>query len=79
MLIYMTHMHPEASSDPEHCTPKSDAKAMSSWLHAHIKTVDQYEDIYSPKPNEGYTYIEEDTTHIKETTAKEQSLPPSGT
>ena len=33
MLIYRTHMHPESSLDPEHCTPKSDAKARSSWLH----------------------------------------------
>ena len=40
MLIYRTHMHPEASLDPEHCTPKSDARAMSMWLHAHIKIVD---------------------------------------
>ena len=48
MLIYKTHMHPESSLDPEHCTPKSNARARSSWLHAHIKIVDQYEDVYSP-------------------------------
>jgi hypothetical protein len=48
MLIYKTHMHPEASLDPEHCTPKLDARARSNWLHAHIKIVDQYEDVYSP-------------------------------
>jgi hypothetical protein len=30
MLIYRTHMHPESSLDPEHCTPKSDARARSS-------------------------------------------------
>ena len=24
-VIYMIHMNPEASLDPEHCTPKSDA------------------------------------------------------
>jgi hypothetical protein len=52
MLIYKTHMHPEASLDPEHCKPKSDARAMSIWLHAHIKIVDQYEDVYSPEPSE---------------------------
>ena len=45
MLIYSSHMHPEALLDPEHCTPESDARAKSSWLHAHIKTVDQYEDV----------------------------------
>ena len=66
MLIYKTHMHPEASLDPEHCTPKSDARARSSWLHAHIKTVEQYDDVCSPKPNEGDTHMEEDTTHTKE-------------
>ena len=79
MRIYKTHMHPEASLDPEHCTPKSDARARSTWLQAHIKTVDQYEDVYSPKPNEGDTYMEEDTTHTEEATTTKQSLPPSGT
>ena len=38
MLIYKTHIHPESSLDPEHCTPKSDAKARSNWLHARIKS-----------------------------------------
>ena len=32
MLIYKTHMHPEASLNPEHCTPKSDARARNTWL-----------------------------------------------
>ena len=32
MLIYKTHMHPEASLNPEHSTPKSDAIAKNSWL-----------------------------------------------
>ena len=52
MLLYMTHMHPEVSLDPEHCTTKSDARARSSWLHAQRMTVDQYEDVYSPEPSE---------------------------
>jgi hypothetical protein len=60
MLISKTHMHPESSLDPEHCTPKSDAKAKSRWLHSHINIVDQYEDVYSPETNEGDTYMEED-------------------
>ncbi len=70
MLIYTTYMHPEASLDPEHCTPKSDAKARSIWLQVHIKTVDQYEEVYNPEPNEGDTYMEEDTTHIEEGATK---------
>jgi hypothetical protein len=40
MLIYKAHMHPEASLNPDHCTPKSDAKAMNSWLQALIKNID---------------------------------------
>ena len=63
MLIYKTRMHPESSLDPEHCTPKSDARAMSSWLHSHIKLVDHYEDVYSPERNEGDPHMDEDTTH----------------
>ena len=77
--MYRTHMHPEASLDPEHCTPKSDARASSSWLHARIKAVDQYEDVYSPEPNEGDTYKEKDTTYTEEAASNEQGLPPSGT
>ena len=79
MLIYKTHMHPEASLDPEHYTPKSDTKAMSSWLHAHIKIVDRYEDVYSPEPNEGDTHMEEDTTHTEEAAMGEHGLPHGGT
>ena len=79
MLIYMTRMHPEASLDPEHYTPKSDARARSSWLHTHIKAVDHYEDVYNPEPNEGDTYMEEDTTHTEEAAIAEYGLPPSGT
>ena len=52
---------------------------MSSWLHAHIKIVDQYEDVYSPKRNEGDTHMEEDTTHTEEATVGEQGLPQGGT
>ena len=79
MLIYMTHMHPDASLDPEHCTQKSDARAMNNWLHTDIKSIDQHEDVYSPEPNEGDTYMEEDTTHTEDATPSEQDLPPSGT
>ena len=78
MLIYKTHMHPEASLDPEHCTPKSGAKARRSWLHAHIKIVDQYEDVYSPAPNEGDTHMEEDTTHAVDAAVGEHGLQHGG-
>jgi hypothetical protein len=79
MLIYRTHMHPESSLDPEHCTPKSDARARSSWLRSHIKIVDQYEDVYSPEHNEGDTHMEEDTTQREEAAVEEQGLPQGGT
>ena len=79
MLIYMTRMHPESSLDPEHCTPKTDARARSRWLHSHIKIVDQYEDVYSPERSEGDTHMEEDTTHTKEAAVGEQGLPHGGT
>ena len=45
MLIYKTRMHPESTLDPENCTLKSNARARSSWIHNHIKMVDQYEDV----------------------------------
>jgi len=79
MLVYKTRMHPEASLDPEHCTPKSDARARSSWLHAHIKIVDKYVDVYSPEPNDRDTHMKEDTRHTEEATMGEQGLPHSGT
>ena len=75
MLIYRTHMHPEALLDPEHYTLTSDARARRSWLYAHIKTADKYENVYSPEHNEGDAYMEEDTTHTKEAAADEQGLP----
>jgi hypothetical protein len=49
LLIYKTHMHPEASLNPETCTPETNAIARNSWIHAHIKIIDQYEDVYSPQ------------------------------
>ena len=45
LLIYKTHMHPEASLNPGACTPKSDAIAWNKWIQAHIKCIDQYEDV----------------------------------
>ena len=79
MLIYKTHMHPEASLSPEQCTPTLDTWAKNSWLHAHIKSIDQYDDVYNPEPHEGDTYMEEDTTPTEEATLANQGLPPSGT
>ena len=79
MLIYKTHMHPDASLNLEHCTPKSDAGAKNHWLHAHTKSIDKYEDVYSPKPIEGDTNMEEDTTHTEKAAPAEQGLPPSST
>ena len=62
-MIYKTHMHPEASLNPEQCTSKSDTKAMNNWLLAHIKSLNQYAYVYNPEPYEGDTHMEEDTSH----------------
>jgi len=48
ILIYKAHMYNEATLDPERCTHKSDEKARHSWLAAHLRQVDQYEDINNP-------------------------------
>ncbi len=76
MLIYRTHMHPESTVDPGHCTLKSDAKARSSWLHNHIKMVDKYEDVYSPygDQHEDDTMEEDADTGLPDST----KLQPSG-
>jgi hypothetical protein len=79
MLIYKSHMHPESSLDPEHCTPKLDAKARSIWLHNHNKIDDQYEDVYSPETNEGDTYMKKDPIPTEVAAAAKQGHPPSGT
>jgi hypothetical protein len=79
LLIYKTHMHPEASLNPEACTPKSDVRARNSWIQVHIKCIDQYEDVYSPQLHEGDTYMEENTTHEEEAAPAYEGLPPSGT
>jgi len=47
ILIYKSHMCNEATLDPERCTHKSDEKAMRARLVAHIRQIDQYEDIHS--------------------------------
>jgi hypothetical protein len=53
MLIYKTYMQPEASMNPEQCTSKSNVRAMNNWLMAHIKSIDRYEEVYSPELQHG--------------------------
>jgi hypothetical protein len=48
ILIYKSHMYNEATLDPERCTHKSDETTMRAWLVAHIRQIDQYEDIHNP-------------------------------
>ena len=44
-----------------------------------MKSIDQYEDVYSPEPHDGDSYMEEDITHTKDATLADQGHPPSGT
>ena len=37
ILIYKSHMHKEASLDPERCTQKTDRKARNLWVATQIR------------------------------------------
>ena len=44
-----------------------------------MKSIDQYEDVYSPEPHDGDTYMEEDITHKEDATPADRGHPPNGT
>jgi hypothetical protein len=50
ILIYKMHMHQESSMYPEHCTSRSDTRSKYVLILAHIKQIDQYEEIYNSEP-----------------------------
>jgi hypothetical protein len=77
ILIYKTHMHSEATLDPERCAFNTNVTTRGKWLIKQIQHLDQHEDCISP-PHVmgGDEAMEEDAYQATEQGQNE--LPPSG-